>query len=201
MPTVSSIFVPAVVLLLPSLGYQMSVVGSNRPDVHHVLLPSAAAKTSGSPETVKPVTVPVVALAFLPVRNMRGASHVVRRIRLLCQLCSLSLLLLDMNNPVVSATVAAVGKYPNVQLPIPLYLLLSRRLPMLIHAPSSPFRPIVPSPSSRPRDAYDTRASDISLSPDWNTWNTSAAPLRYVVATHVAFAFHCPFEGTGSVVL
>ncbi|KAG0152653.1 hypothetical protein PDIDSM_1133 [Penicillium digitatum] len=25
-------------------------------------------------------------------------------------------------------------------------------------------------------DAYDTRASDISLSPDWNTWNTSAAP-------------------------
>ncbi|KAG0157697.1 hypothetical protein PDIDSM_4882 [Penicillium digitatum] len=108
----------------------MSVVGSNRPDVHHVLLPSAAAKTSGSPETVKPVTVPVVALAFLPVRNMRGASHVVRRIRLLCQLCSLSLLLLEyvihvpmsshsMNNPVVSATVAAVGKYPtfNCQYP------------------------------------------------------------------------------------
>ncbi|KAG0160340.1 hypothetical protein PDIDSM_7867 [Penicillium digitatum] len=136
----------------------MSVVGSNRPDVHHVLLPSAAAKTSGSPETVKPVTVPVVALAFLPVRNMPGASHVYEQSRRVCHRCRRR-------------------QVSHVQLPIP------STYPYRDASANVNTRSLFAIPAHCPipkfkttGDAYDTRASDISLSPDWNTRNTSAAP-------------------------
>ncbi|KAG0154566.1 hypothetical protein PDIDSM_134 [Penicillium digitatum] len=84
----------------------------------------------------------------------------------------------------------------NTPLPTP----IETPLPMLIHAPSSPFRPIVPSPSSRPPATPMTPGRQTFPSPGLEYLEHQCRPLRYVVATHVAFAFHCPFEGTGSVV-